>query len=417
MSQFLGRGGRGGGRQTYRGRGRGGVPAGGQGSPNLCAHFTMYGNCKYGSSCRFRHTLRSVAIQEDAHQDFIYCAAIGVVPPSATTPIGTYEIYTGGKDKKVKRWLAIPETPIGASPGQPSLLPTDAVASPTANQNASIVKYKLQHDVTTPFDAAVTSILLEADWLFCGLRDGSVRGFHRLSGSGIHLTGHNREVEVLHGADGVLMSGDFGGGLMFWKPELGPDGTSVNFICAHKMQMPSGVVCIKDILRTQQVNPQGLPSKYLWIGCVGHVVILDPLTLSTVHTHRLASEQEPGQIQQTPDICMDMIIFENTVLCGCTSGKIMCCSVDGPQIQQFPHANRGGILSMTGIMTRTGPQLVLGNRRGFFSFVELPSMNQTAAFQPHDANIRVLAAVTPSMAPPWFLSVSDDGRIAMWQLV
>eukprot|EP01054_Gregarina_sp_Poly1_P009943 Gregarina_sp_Poly_1__9942@NODE_655_length_6925_cov_131_526684_g303_i1_p2_GENE_NODE_655_length_6925_cov_131_526684_g303_i1NODE_655_length_6925_cov_131_526684_g303_i1_p2_ORF_typecomplete_len305_score23_46zfCCCH/PF00642_24/7_4e06WD40/PF00400_32/0_19WD40/PF00400_32/5_4zfCCCH_4/PF18044_1/0_0003Torus/PF16131_5/0_016zf_CCCH_4/PF18345_1/0_12zfCCCH_2/PF14608_6/0_3_NODE_655_length_6925_cov_131_526684_g303_i159676881 len=239
-----------------RGRARGGgrsqsthTHGGGQRHVSgLCTNFTMTGVCRFGAKCRYQHTLRNVGLQADAHDDFIYCVAVGAAPPVGATPAGSYEIYTGGRDKQVKRWLAVPERNIPAPSTTPSLLPTDAL-SPSGATPTGPVNFVVKLDVTTPFEAGVTSLLLAAECLFCGLSNGSIRGFHRPSGSGFHLTGHTREVQALSLVDGILISGDFGGQLMFWKPELTSTG-SPNFVCAQKLIMPSPIRCIKDVIRT-----------------------------------------------------------------------------------------------------------------------------------------------------------------------
>eukprot|EP01055_Gregarina_sp_Pseudo9_P000733 Gregarina_sp_Pseudo_9__732@NODE_1468_length_1574_cov_31_304886_g1363_i0_p1_GENE_NODE_1468_length_1574_cov_31_304886_g1363_i0NODE_1468_length_1574_cov_31_304886_g1363_i0_p1_ORF_typecomplete_len437_score64_75zfCCCH/PF00642_24/1_5e06WD40/PF00400_32/9_1WD40/PF00400_32/1e04WD40/PF00400_32/80WD40/PF00400_32/3e03WD40/PF00400_32/1_5zfCCCH_4/PF18044_1/0_0039WD40_like/PF17005_5/3_6e03WD40_like/PF17005_5/0_11zf_CCCH_4/PF18345_1/0_062Torus/PF16131_5/0_1ANAPC4_WD40/PF12894_7/5_5e02ANAPC4_WD40/PF12894_7/3_8e0 len=418
-NEFQPRSGRGRGRGGARGGFGGGGPGGGN-KPALCTNFTMTGTCKFGSSCWYQHTLRNVGLQADAHDDFIYCAVVGAAPPTATTPTGAYEIYTGGKDQKVKRWLAIPDSAPSAPSTAPSLLPADAIsAGPSPSSSSSLVRFSLHLDATTPFESGVTSLLLAADCLFCGLHNGSIRGFHRASSTAFHLTGHMKEVQALGLVDGILISGDFRGELRFWKPELSMDGTP-NFVCAQKLNMPSPIRCIKEVMRTQPGDAHG--GKFLWVGCMNHVAIVDLLSLSIAHTHNLG-DIELGETGRGPqDICMDMIIFQNTVLCGCSSGNIVCCSVDGPELQRFNRVNKG-IMSMTGVVANSGPQLVLGSRRGFFDFIALPSMKHVSSFQPHDENIRALVAVDPqqlhpgSSSPPWFVSVSEDRCVALWQLV
>lgn len=415
---------RGGGSRGRGARGRGGGPSGNSGygrqTSGICTNFTMTGNCRFGSNCWYQHTLRNVGLQPDAHDDFIYCAAVGAAPPTPSTPPGVYEIYTGGKDQKVKRWLAIPDQTIGPTSAGSSLLPADAVASnsqATTDHNP-VVKFTLRLDATTPFESGVTSLLLAADCLFCGLHNGTIRGFHRPSSAAFHLVGHTKEVQALGLIDGILISGDFGGELRFWKPEVTMSG-SPNFVCAQKLLLPSPIRCLRDVLRSPGAD---LQTKFLWVGCVNHIVIVDLLTLSIAHTHNLGDLELGETPSGAKDICMDILIFQNTVLCGCSSGNIVCCSIDGPELQRFHRLNKG-IMSMTGIVAATGPQLVLGSRRGFFDFISLPTMKHVSSFQPHDENIRALVAVDPrilhpgSNSPPWFVSVSEDRCIALWQMI
>ncbi|XP_026190208.1 zinc finger CCCH domain-containing protein 17 [Cyclospora cayetanensis] len=363
-----------------------------QGAPPFCQNFAFYGDCRFGSRCRFAHALECVGYQEEAHGGKgIRCC---IVNPAAS------ELFTGGKDKKLMRWQ-ISQPAAQVSPGTAEGGDLDSTGEPLLALNCL---------TCTDMGAEVCCLKLLGGALFAGLGDGRIKVF-LANGEVKELTGHEKSVYSLLLVEGVLVSGDWGGCIRFWRFEE-PQQT---FNAIHALQVEGSICCLQTADVTLPQPPGGATPpaagssappttrKVLWAGGTA-LSIIDLQSLQVLRVLDVSDVKGNG-----PPLVLALLPFNDCLLVGFASGAICAYTADGERQYCF---SSDYLSAMEGLMSPRGPVLVYGGRRSSFRVLKVPEFEERGSLAAHEAgDIKAVCA----LGPTHFVTCGDDGAIAIWK--
>ncbi|CDJ39866.1 hypothetical protein, conserved [Eimeria tenella] len=371
-----------------------------QGAPPFCQNFAYYGECRFGSRCRYAHAIECVGYQEEAHGGkSVRCC---VVNPAAS------EIFTGGKDKKLMRWQITQAAPQG--PGG------NGGAGAAGNFGGELDSsgeplLGLSCLTCTDLGAEVCCLKMLGGALFAGLADGRIKAF-LANGDVKELQGHSKSVYCLLLVEGVLVSGDWGGEICFWKFE---EATQA-FTKVHSLQVEGSVCCMQtaDVplaaAAAAAPAPLGTPpvaqpasKKVLWVGGTA-LSIVDLQSLQVLRVLDISDVKGNG-----PPLVLALLPFNDFLLVGFASGAITAYTAEGER--QYCFAS-DYLSAMEGLISPAGPVLVSGGRNSSIKVLKVPEFEEQGTLPAHEAgDVRAICPLGNSH----FVTCGDDGAIAIWK--
>ncbi|OEH75151.1 zinc finger (ccch type) motif-containing protein [Cyclospora cayetanensis] len=310
-----------------------------------------------------------VCASEEAHGGKgIRCC---IVNPAAS------ELFTGGKDKKLMRWQ-ISQPAAQVSPGTAEGGDLDSTGEPLLALNCL---------TCTDMGAEVCCLKLLGGALFAGLGDGRIKVF-LANGEVKELTGHEKSVYSLLLVEGVLVSGDWGGCIRFWRFEE-PQQT---FNAIHALQVEGSICCLQTADVTLPQPPGGATPpaagssappttrKVLWAGGTA-LSIIDLQSLQVLRVLDVSDVKGNG-----PPLVLALLPFNDCLLVGFASGAICAYTADGERQYCF---SSDYLSAMEGLMSPRGPVLVYGGRRSSFRVLKVPEFEEGAAMRQHGGSAAV----------------------------
>jgi len=267
-------------------------------------------------------------------------------------------IYTGSRDKTLKRWKPLP-TPSG--------------------------RFELRPDVEVPLGEQCLCLVVVGEWLFCGLSTGNIRGFAK-SGKEMTLTGHTKKCSALLVHQHVLISGGGDATVRCWQM----DPATQNFTCTHSIT--EGI--------PGSVNSLTALGEYLWIGGTSGVSVVELASL------RVVSQLAPKKFVAS------FLPYEGHIIVSYVDGS--SCIFDGQgnqKLQQQPLA-AGPVMCMAGL--ELGPRMLCGHAKGQVSSVELPGFVLRKYWQALERCKVQSIACTPGQ-DGMFIVGGENGSLQLWQ--
>ncbi|KAL7066853.1 zinc finger, CCCH type domain-containing protein [Cryptosporidium serpentis] len=395
-----------------RGRWKGGKgihsnPSSSQGSVKvleICRHFVLQGNCKFGSSCNFSHILRQVSHVPRAHNGGIRCA---ITLPLAT---GELELFTGGCDGKLKRWKI---TPVEKTCNNEAFRNSGQRRPHNYNSGkyqgidysgATMLSVKLESSIDC--NAEVCSCLIYGDVMFCGLINGIIRAFHRPTGTHMDLLGHNQEIHQLLIIDNILVSACWGGKILFWKF----DSSTGIFNISAQIQVKEHIKCLR-YFPYNKINNSNLGqnigqencSHCLWICGGGFIQIVDLLSFQVIREISL----DGGPV-------MSVLEYENHLVLCSLQGIIRVLSSTGDET--FRKSLGSPILCMDGSNIAAGKHLLMmGQQSGHLRCITLPLFDNILEFHTPDARSEIRLVTNLGGSPGIFMTAQWDGTLNFYQ--
>jgi len=325
----------------------------------ICREFQRTGNCARGASCKFKHESGTKAVQRvDAEFLIRHCqldnAHSGAITNITMTPQG---IYTVSQDKSLKRW-------------QP--------------QKQADGHFELKEDLTVPLDESCFSMLYKDGWIFCGLWDGSIKGFSQ-DGGNATMKGHTKRVNALIIHEGILISGAGDQSVKLWQM----DPATKQFNCTHTVAdcMPGAV------------NKLCVFGGKLMVGGSAGVAAID-LTSLTVKN-----------ILPPVKFVADFLEFQGHLIAAYSDGTMRVFDTEGNMQKELKESAAGPILSIAGL--DSGPKIVCTHSRGQVGTIALPNFEHLCTFQAFDTG-RV-ESVMCAGHDGIFLVGHQTGCLQLWQ--
>ncbi|KAH7649523.1 zfwd1 [Cryptosporidium bovis] len=394
-----------------RGRWRGGKNNQGNSSQGsntkvseICRHFVQQGNCKFGNNCNYSHVLRQVAQIQRAHFGGIRCAI------ASPLPTGELELFTGGCDGQLKRWII--------KPADKGLVERDSNnGNNQRRRNYSNNKYQndmsgatqlsIKMDSTINCNSEVCSCLTYGDVLFCGLINGTIRAFHRPTGSFTDLNGHSQEIHQLLIIDNVLVSACWGGKVIFWKF----DQHTGTFVISAQIQAKEHIKCLKyfpyknpnanNQNSTNAIQQEGCP--HLWICGGGIVQIVDLINLQVIR-----------EIMFDGGPIMSVLEYEKHLVLCSLQGVIRVISITGEET--YRKSLGSPTLCMDGSTTGDGKHiLMMGQNNGHLRCITLPLFDSILEFHTPDTRSEVRLVSNLGGSPGIILTAHWDGALNLYQ--
>lgn len=361
-----------------------------QTAPPFCQNFAFYGECRFGSRCRYPHAVECVGYQEEAHGGKgIRCC---VVNPAAS------ELFTGGKDKKLMRWQISQPSAQGAtgSLGAAEGGDVDSTGVPLLALNCL---------TCTEMGAEVCCLRLIEGALFAGLANGKIKVF-LANGQVKELAGHDKSVYALLLVEGVLVSGDWGGSICFWKFNEAQQA----FTVIHTLQADGNISCLQTAdIPVPQSQPAGAPAtpvaarKVLWVGGTA-LSIIDLQAMQVVRVLDVSDVKGSG-----PPLVLSLLPFNDFLLVGFASGAITAYTADGERQYCF---SSDYLSTMEGLISPAGPVLVYGGRRSSIRVLKVPEFEDRGTLPAHETgDLKAVCA----LGTTHFVTCGDDGAIAIWK--
>eukprot|EP00931_Biecheleriopsis_adriatica_P118602 TRINITY_DN93964_c0_g1_i1.p1 TRINITY_DN93964_c0_g1~~TRINITY_DN93964_c0_g1_i1.p1 ORF type:complete len:386 (+),score=95.00 TRINITY_DN93964_c0_g1_i1:28-1185(+) len=225
-------------------------------------------------------------------------------------------IYTASRDRSLKRWKV--------------------------GKNAE-GKFELQPELEVPLGEVCWCLISAGEWLFCGLGDGTIKGFMK-SGQETTLKEHTKRVACLLTHEHVLMSGGSDGAVRFWQSCPEPPG----FKCTHTVtEGISGAVTAMAVLGDK-----------LWVGGSAGVAVVELGTL------KAAGHLEPKKF------VAGMLQFEGHMIVVYADGSMCIFDANGAQKLNQAALPAGPVLCIAGL--ESGPRVLCGHSKGQVSSITLP---------------------------------------------
>ncbi|KAH8739178.1 zfwd1 protein [Cryptosporidium ryanae] len=371
----------------------------------ICRHFVQQGNCKFGANCNYSHVLRQVAQIKRAHFGGIRCAI------TSPLPTGELELFTGGCDGQLKRWII--------KPADKDLMEGGLDNKNNQRRNYSNSKYQndmsgatqlsIKMDSTINCNSEVCSCLIYGDVLFCGLINGTIRAFHRPTGSFTDLNGHTQEIHQLLIIDNILVSACWGGKVIFWKFDQ-PSGT---FVISAQIQVKEHIKCLKyfpyknpNINNLNQnsanaIQQEGCP--HLWICGGGILQIVDLINLQIIR-----------EIMFDGGPIMSVLEYEKHLVLCSLQGIIRVISITGEET--YRKSLGSPTLCMDGSTTADGKHiLIMGQNNGHLRCITLPLFDSILEFHTPDTRSEVRLVSNLGGSPGIILTAHWDGALNFYQ--
>ncbi|CAE7498187.1 ZFWD3 [Symbiodinium necroappetens] len=225
-------------------------------------------------------------------------------------------IYTASRDKTLKRWKV---------------------------NRATSGKYELSVELEVPLGDVCWCLISAGDWLFCGLGDGSIKGFMK-SGTETVLKGHTKRVACLMTHQHVLLSGASDGSVRCWQMNV----HSQTFECTHAIDEGiSGAVTSLSVL-----------GEGLWVGGTSGVALVELATLKVV------KHLEPRRFVS------GLLQFDGHMIVVYADGSMCIFDGLGAMKHKQPALPAGPVLCIAGL--ESGPRVLCGHAKGQISSISLP---------------------------------------------
>lgn len=350
-----------------RGRGRGKGAGRGAAGDTPCFHFSRYGTCPRGSSCRYSHVRRQSTAVSRVEADFLLKhwelekAHGGAITAMAQSEEG---IFTVSQDKTLKRWKPVPKD------NEPNM-------------------FMLKPDLEVPLPESCCSILYKGGWIFCGLWDGTICGFSK-DGGQVVLKGHTKKVTCLLVHESVLMSGSADQEVRLWQM----DPASKAWNCTHTIKDSTpGAVHKLQVLGTNLV-----------IGGSNGVAMC---SLQTLQVSKLLPPIK---------FVADFLEFQGHLVAAYADGGLRVFDAEGTLKSELQATHTAGpIMAMGGLAS--GPRIVCTHSRGQVSTIVLPNFEFKLQFQAFDAGRIESVHCEQSGSQGLFLLGHQNGTLQLWQRI
>ncbi|CBZ51731.1 conserved hypothetical protein [Neospora caninum Liverpool] len=367
-----------------------------------CRNFAFSGQCKFGARCRYSHSLQCVGWGLEAHGDApITCCVV-----NSATANGVPEVFTGGKDRVVRRWgvvVAQAGNPTAPNPG------------PSPRDEASLwLEFECLQEVS--LESEPRSMLFTEGVLFIGLESGLVLALMP-SGEMTQLRRHTSAVHALVAIDAVLVSAEWDGRICLWKFENNA------FVLAKELEIPGKLTCLKDIsVPSSPADPataalaqpaaEGPERRFLWAGGTG-LSILDLVTMSVVCTLDISdSASSRGHDRRPVPLVLSLVAYEKSMLVGISTGVVKAYSASGQE--QFRYDKSAYLSTMAGVMSPDGPLLIFGGARGAFHALKLPQFEETGQLAAHEeGDVKAVLFLSSE----FFVTCGEDSVICVWRWI
>ncbi|PFH33541.1 zinc finger (CCCH type) motif-containing protein [Besnoitia besnoiti] len=370
---------------------------------SYCKNFAFSGQCKFGARCRYPHKLQCVGWALEAHGGHaVTCCAL-----NTATPTGLPEVYTGGKDRFLRRWGVVV-----AEEGNPTVEGARQAFEP---EEAPLwLEFECLQELQ--LQSEPRAMLFTEGVLFLGLDDGLVLALMP-SGEMKELRRHTSAVHALVVIDAVLVSAEWEGRVCLWKFE------NNEFVLAKELDLPGKITCLKD-LSVPNISPQaaadgatngqppaGEPAerRFLWVGGT-NVTILDLLTMNAVATLDVSDAAASRAAERRGlALALSLIAYEKCMLVGFSSGVVKAYSATGQE--QFRY-DSPYLSAMEGVVSPDGPLLVFGGADSAFHVLKLPQFEETGMLAAHEeGDVKVIRFLSPE----FFVTCGEDGVLCMWR--
>eukprot|EP00747_Dinoflagellata_sp_TGD_P167827 gnl/TRDRNA2_/TRDRNA2_193013_c0_seq1.p1 gnl/TRDRNA2_/TRDRNA2_193013_c0~~gnl/TRDRNA2_/TRDRNA2_193013_c0_seq1.p1 ORF type:complete len:445 (+),score=74.23 gnl/TRDRNA2_/TRDRNA2_193013_c0_seq1:106-1335(+) len=341
-----------GGPRKGRGKGRGGKGAGGgRGGPNRY----LKPNQRTGPGSTLPPAPVVDMVREEGllrHQELkAHTDAIMAVCITADC------VYSASRDKMLKRWKV---------------------------QKNAQGRFELVPEIEIPLGEQCWSMLYVGEWLFCGLGDGSIRGYKK---DGNQQTGrnHTKRVTALLVHEAVLISGSSDGAIGLWQ--MGADGNS--FSCTHSITegITGSCTCLAVL--------QG----HLWCGGTSGIAIVELTSLKVV-------KQLPPK-----KFVASFVTYEGHLIVSYADGSLVVFDAGGNVKHTQQALPAGPVLAMCGL--EVGPRLLLGHAKGQVSSIGLPMFEFKRWWQALEkCKVQTLCAVGSDGI---FIVGAENGNLQVWQ--
>lgn len=269
-------------------------------------------------------------------------------------------IYTGSRDKTLKRWKV--------------------------GRNPQTNRFELAVDVEVPLGELCWSMVMAGDWIFCGLGDGTIKGFNK-NGAQAVLQGHTKRVNALMIHQHVIISGSSDGAVKMWQAD--PSGSTFNCTNTISEGLSSSVACMAVL------------AEHLWVGGTSGVAVVE-----------LASLRVVSQIQPKKFVA-GFQEFNNHMIVAYADGQMCIFDVGGvKKLDQPANPEAGPILSVAGL--ECGPRFLCGHSKGQVSSIMLPSFQLRKCWQALE-RAKVQSICCGVGQDGIFLLGAENGNLQVWQ--
>jgi len=267
-------------------------------------------------------------------------------------------IYTGSRDKTLKRWK------VGKGVSG---------------------RFELTPEIEVPLGEACICMVNVGDWFFCGLGNGSIKGFSKV-GKETTLQGHAKRCQALKVHEVVLLSGGSDGVVKCWQ--MNP--ATQEFACTHSIQdgIAGSAACMEVL------------GEHLWVGGSSGVAIVELATLRVIH--QLPQKKFVG----------GFLLFQDHMIVAFADGSTCIYDKTGNEKRADPPMAAGPILSMAGLPV--GPRMLCGHAKGHISSVKLPSFEVVKYWQAND-RCKVQSLVCTQGQEGIFIAGGENGALQLWQ--
>lgn len=267
-------------------------------------------------------------------------------------------IYTASRDKILKRWKV--------------------------GKNPATNRFELHNDIDVVLGETCWCLLHVGEWIFCGLGDGTIKGYSK-TGQDCTLRGHTKRVNCLLIHQSILVSGSSDNTVRCWQP----DPATQTFTCTNTVSegIPGAVQCIAVLGAT------------IWIGGTSGIGILD-LTSLTVAVQPPPKKFLAGFLE-----------FQGHMIAAYADGSLCIFDASGaPKHSQTPLAP-GPILCLAGL--ESGPRVLCGHAKGQVSSIELPMFKPKTYWQAMErCKVQKLVCAGHDGI---FLIGAENGNLQLWQ--
>jgi WD40 repeat protein len=269
-------------------------------------------------------------------------------------------LYTGGRDKMLKRW-------------KPA-------------RNPASGRFEVTSDLEMKLADQCSCIVYVGDWIFCGLANGTIKGYNK-AGPETELLGHSKSVKVILVHQNILISGGTDGTVRCWLPE----GTAFNCNNTITEGIPGAVQAMCVI------------GEHLWIGGASGIVVMELSSLRVLQAFgpkKFVAGLLPYEghlVVLYADGCIR--IFE------AAGGAEKPCNFAEAPLPAGPSACLAGL--------EIGPRLLVGHGKGQVSSITLP-MFQLKKYWQTFQRCKV-QCMTAAGADGIFLIGAENGTLQIWQ--
>lgn len=266
-------------------------------------------------------------------------------------------IYTASRDKLLKRWKV---------------------------HRDAIGKFQLIAELEVPLGDVCWCLTSAGDWLFCGLGDGSIKGYQK-AGQETILKGHSKRVSCLLAHQHVLLSGASDGVIRCWQMDPG----SQTFGCTHSIaEGISGAVSAIAVL-----------GERLWVGGSSGIAIIELAILKV-------SKQVPPK-----KFVAGLLAFEGHMIVVYADGSVCIFDASGEQKHSQAPLPAGPVLSVAGL--ESGPRVLCGHAKGQVSSITLPMFHLKKHWQAlQRCKVQTLCCAGHDGI---FILGAENGTLQLWQ--
>jgi hypothetical protein len=265
-------------------------------------------------------------------------------------------IYTASRDKSLKRWK------VGRS---------------------AAGRFELNLDINVPLGDLCWSMVMVGEWIFCGLGDGTIKGFSK-TGQEATLKMHTKRVASLLIHQNVLISAGSDGAVRLWQAD--PSGS---FQCTHTVTegLSSAITCVAVL------------AEHLWVGGTSGVAVIELASLRVVH--QIAPKK----------FVAGFLEFQGHLIVAYADGQLCIFDHAGVKKHDQPPLDAGPIIALAGL--ESGPRLLCGHAKGQMSSMVLPDFQLKTSWQSLDKC--KVQSICCTGQDGIFLVGAENGNLQVWQ--